>query len=117
MTTELRPCSEQVDIFLRQAVEELERGDLRQAAEKGWGAAAQMIKSVAEQRGWNHQSHRFIADAVKRLTQEANDPEIATCFVSARSLHMFFYEGDLPDFLVPSHLADVQTLVQKLRGI
>ena len=37
--------------LLTQALRELDQGDLVQASEKGWGAAAQMVKAVAEQRG------------------------------------------------------------------
>ena len=36
--------------LIRQAAEELERGDLIQASEKAWGAAAQAVKAIAEQR-------------------------------------------------------------------
>ena len=37
--------------FLGKAREELEAGDLEQASEKAWGAAAVMVKAVAEARG------------------------------------------------------------------
>ena len=37
--------------LLRQGREELAKGDTRQAAEKGWGAAAQIVKAIAESRG------------------------------------------------------------------
>ena len=37
--------------FLAQAKQELAAGDLPQASEKGWGATAQILKAVAEQRG------------------------------------------------------------------
>ena len=37
-----------------QAIQELADGGPRQASEKGWGAAAQMVKAMAEQRGWQH---------------------------------------------------------------
>ena len=37
--------------FLAKAREELAVGDLEQASEKGWGAAAMMVKAVAGQRG------------------------------------------------------------------
>ena len=37
--------------YLEQANEELARDDLRQASEKGWGAASQIVKAVAEERG------------------------------------------------------------------
>ena len=35
----------------------LAEGDLLQASEKGWGVAAQMVKAVAETRGWRHSTH------------------------------------------------------------
>ena len=44
--------------FLAQARLELAGGDLAQASEKGWGAAAQMLKAIAERRGWEHNRHR-----------------------------------------------------------
>ena len=37
--------------FLAQAKQELANGDLPQASEKGWGATAQILKAIAEQRG------------------------------------------------------------------
>ena len=43
--------------LLVQACEELAAGDARQVSEKGWGAAAQIVKSVAEQRGWEHRNY------------------------------------------------------------
>ena len=37
--------------LLTQAFEELSAGDTQQASEKGWGAAAQIVKAVAHGRG------------------------------------------------------------------
>ena len=37
--------------FLTKAYKYFEEGDLVQASEKGWGAAASMVKAVAEERG------------------------------------------------------------------
>ena len=34
--------------FLDQAKQELAAGDLQQASEKGWGAAAQMLKAIGD---------------------------------------------------------------------
>ena len=39
--------------LLAQGRAELAQGDVRQASEKGWGAAALMLKAIAEQRGWD----------------------------------------------------------------
>ena len=58
---------EQSRVFLAQAYEELAEGDLPQASEKGWGSAAQMVKAIAEERGWRHFSHRDIMRAVSAL--------------------------------------------------
>ena len=38
----------------------LARGDYHQASEKLWGAAAVMVKAVAEGRGWPHDNHRAL---------------------------------------------------------
>ena len=46
--------------YLSKAFQELSEGDLTQASEKGWGAAAQMVKAVADERGMAHHSHRSI---------------------------------------------------------
>ena len=43
--------------LLEQARTELAAGDVRQASDKGWGAAAQAVKTVAVVRGWKHRNH------------------------------------------------------------
>ena len=62
--------------LLAQGREELQRGDTRQASEKGWGAAALMVKDVAERRGWEHRSHASLYTAISRLVNETGDDEI-----------------------------------------
>ena len=46
MTTQKYQQSSQQ--FLTQARSELTAGDLQQASEKGWGAATQMLKAIAQ---------------------------------------------------------------------
>ena len=43
--------------FLAQSREYLANGRLHQASEKGWGAAAHMVKAVAEAQGWTYDRH------------------------------------------------------------
>ena len=62
--------------LLAQARSELAAGDLRQSSEKGWGAAAQMVKAIAQQRGWRHGGHELLYDAVSILAREAGDDDI-----------------------------------------
>ena len=100
--------------LLAQARAELGQGDTRQASEKGWGAAAQMLKSIAEQRGWDHHSHRRIRQTATRLVQETGDREIGRLYRVASDLHTNFYEdSDSPNDVLLG-LDDIQTLLDKL---
>ena len=96
MTTSAITYREAGRQLLAQARAELEAGDLRQASEKGWGAAAQMVKAVAETRGWLHNSHRSLFVVVREITEEAADPEIHDLFMFPNGLHINFYEDTFP---------------------
>ena len=63
MTTHADHPTDTVNEFLAAARACLAEGDLLQASEKGWGAAARMVKAVAETRGWRHSSHLAICTA------------------------------------------------------
>ena len=99
--------------FLGRARTYLAEEDLLQASEKGWGAAAQMVKAVAAARGWRHQSHRDLHVAINRLVEETGDRELSNAFGLANALHTNFYEGWLPYESVDLHLAEVAKLVEK----
>ena len=103
--------------FLSQAFEELDAGDLLQASEKGWGAAAQMVKAVAVERGWEHGRHRQLRFAVNRLGDEMNSLEIGLWFAAAESLHANFYEGWLNEANLKNYLDSVGMLVRQIEGV
>lgn len=103
--------------FMAQAWEELERGDLRQASEKGWGAASQMVKAAAELRRWDHQSHGDLHQVVALLVRELGDRSIRSLFGSAGSLHQNFYEGWMPSQAVRGYLEDVEVFVERMERI
>lgn len=100
--------------LLAQAREELTRSDVRQASEKGWGAAAQIVKSVAENRGWEHRSHAALFNAVSLLVSETGDADIRRLFHVASALHVNFYEDWDNAENVASGLDDVERLLGKL---
>ncbi len=104
-------------VFLRQAGEELEAGDLRQASEKAWGAAAQAVKAIAEQRGWEHYTHAHLFQHVDRFSAELDSAELGRLFRSANSLHVNFYEGDQTAVAVRGGIEDVRLFVGKLDAI
>ena len=91
MTTGTRYRSAAAQL-LEQARRELDIGDNRQASEKGWGAAAQAVKAVAEGRGWQHKSHAALFDVVSRLSKETCNDELNSLFHVGNSLHSNFYE-------------------------
>ena len=95
MTTETQYRSAATQL-LQQARQELARGDVRQASEKGWGAAAQAVKAVAESRGWEHKTHAALFDAVNRLAEETGNDDFDRYFVAASGLHINFYENWMP---------------------
>ena len=108
---------EQSRAFLEQAQRELSAGDLRQASEKGWGAAAQIVKAAAESRGWEHDEHRLLLRAVTNLTQYFEDTEIRDLFYVAQALHSNFYEGEMDEAAVIAGLEKVARLVAKLEAL
>ena len=103
--------------FLARAQTYLAEDDLQQASEKGWGAAAQMVKAVAESRGWRHGSHRDLYVTIGRLFDETGDAEVKSAFNAASTLHQNFYEGWLPREIVESNLSSVAELVEKLDAL
>lgn len=104
-------------VFMAQAWEELERGDLRQASEKGWGAASQMVKAAAETRHLDHQSHGDLHKALVILAREVGDRSLRGSFAAAGNLHHNFYESWLPVEAVQGYLEEVETFVERMERI
>ena len=117
MTTKARYYNSTERDFLTKARRYLAEGDLLQASEKGWGAAAQMVKWIAEARGWPHDGHHQLWRAVNRLVEETGDRDIRTAFGLAGTLHTNFYEGWLPRETVEDHLDQVADLLSKLETL
>ncbi len=82
--------------LLAKAQEALAQDDLLQASEKGWGAAAHIVKGIAEKKAWRHNGHRELYQVVNRLAQECGDEEIRTNFGLASALHSNFTRTGCP---------------------
>ena len=100
--------------FMGKAHAYLADDDLPQASEKGWGAAAEMVKAIAEERGWRHDSHRLLFRIVRNLANETGDEQLPKSFGLAHNLHINFYENWLPDADVRQSIQDVQELLDRL---
>ena len=100
--------------YLEHARQLLAEGDLKQASEKGWGAAATSIKALAESRSLDHNGHFLLRRILRQLVEETGDEELSEHFGLAEALHINFYEGRLPAEDVELYLGHVERLVRKL---
>ena len=117
MTTRTDYHTETAREFLIKGRAHLAEGDLLQASEKGWGAAAQMVKAVAETRGWRHSTHGDQYRTVDRLADELPGQRLRLLFRSASALHQNFYEGDMPEKTVADGLDDMDEIVGRLQAV
>ena len=92
-------------------------GDVRQASEKGWGAAALMLKAIAEQRGWEHGKHRHLSRVASRLRVETGDRDIYRWYQVADARHGNFYEDETAPEDIDDSLNDVERLLDKLEPV
>ena len=79
--------------LLEEAEAEFRKGDLVQASEKSWGAAAQYLKALATERDWGHDTHSHLVQAADRLAQEMGNVDMSRLFYAAESLHANIYQA------------------------
>ena len=94
--------------FIRQAHEELAKGDLIQASDKTWGAVAHALKAIAQSRGWRHKGHDHLRAIGHIIGKEFNHADILLAFSVAEELHRNFYENQEDE----SKIADVMSKVE-----
>lgn len=117
MTTRSEYHENVASAFLEKSRAYLLDGDLLQASEKGWAAAAQMVKAASEQRGWRHRSHVALFKNAERLADESDDRELFSLFHTANSLHQNFYEGWQTERQVAAGLDEVEEFVRRVRQL
>ena len=117
MTTRANYHSDTANEFLVKARAHLADGDLLQASEKGWGAAAQMVKAVADTRGWEHKTHADLYHVVDLVAKELSDSRVQILFRSASALHQNFYEGDMREAAVATGLDDADEIAALLASV
>ena len=79
--------------YLAKARERLAAEDFEQASEKAWGAAALIVKAVAEARGVDHRAHNYLTDMVEAIADETGDDNLRDLYDAASALHVNFYEN------------------------
>jgi uncharacterized protein (UPF0332 family) len=77
--------------FLERAREYLNAGDLHQASEKGWGAAAHMAKAVAVAQGWEYDTHADFSVVLNQAWQTTGNDRLRDLRGIANELHGNYY--------------------------
>lgn len=102
--------------FLRRSREYLHDGDLHQASEKGWGAAAHIAKAVAVARGWEYEHHDQFDMIIQNARHQFRQPGLRNYGQPAQSLHRNYYQH--PSLLnadaIREDIDDVETMLDVL---
>ncbi len=103
--------------YMDRAEDYLRQGDLKQASEKSWGAAACALKAIADRRGWLHQSHSLLFDISGQISEELGKPDLRDMFAVARSMHQNFYENWYQEDEVEHGVGRVRDYLAELQAV
>ena len=103
--------------YMARAEDYLRQGDLKQASEKSWGATACALKSIAEERGWHHQSHSLLNDISGQIVDELGRDDLRSLFAVARSMHQNFYENWFQEDELEYGVNTVKTYLSELESV
>ena len=117
MTTPSSKYAAMSDEYMARAEDYLRQGDLKQASEKSWGAAACALKYIAEQRGWRHQSHSLLNDISGQIVDETGRTDLHDMFAVARSMHQNFYENWEPEGVVEYSVGRIRQYLIELEAV
>lgn len=80
--------------FLAKSRQYLTEGDLHQASEKGWGAAAWMAKAVATAQGWEYGRHDQFSVILNNARLLTGDDRLRGLRGIANDLHGNYYKRE-----------------------
>ena len=107
--------------YRRHVQRSLDESDYRQVAEKSWGAFTQVIKAIGADHQIKLASHigtmRVAGELAKLISQNAPEAgdKVSDASVMAHSLHLHFYENELPDDRVIQSAATVSEAIDLLQ--
>ena len=78
--------------FLGRSRQYLNEGDLHQASEKGWGAAAHLAKAVAASQLWDYEHHDQFDNVMENARHRFRQPSVRNYSQAAHSLHRNYYK-------------------------
>ena len=105
--------------FLAKSREYLADGDLHQASERGWGAAAWMAKAVATAQGWEYSRHDQFSVVLNNARLVTGDDRLRGLRSIANELHGNYYKREFllsADAIAPdlNSVAELLDLVEPL---
>ncbi len=103
--------------FLKDAEELLEKGDIVQASEKFWGAAAEIVKAYAADKGIRTRTHNDLWQVVIDLDKRHPSLALLRDFNQAGYLHSNFYEDELRSEAVRAAGKGVREFVGKIERL
>ncbi len=107
---------EAAEELLKEAREELSKGNIRQAAEKLWGASALAVKAYAYwKEGKRLTSHGELWEYMRLMTGEMG-PWVREAWMYANGMHVCFYEGWCAQEDVEDSIKHVEKLVKEVAG-
>ena len=94
-------------------------GDLHQASEKGWGAAAHMAKAVAIAQGWRYARHSHYHRVMNQAGRLTGNTRLSFLHGRAEVLHANYYElkEDLDAALISNDLESIAELLEILHPL
>ena len=108
---------EAAEDLLREAREELGKGNVRQAAEKLWGAAALAVKAYAYLReGKRITSHGELWEYMRLMAREVGH-WVRGAWMYAIGMHTCFYEGWCAREDVEDALKNIEKLVKEIASL
>ena len=90
--SETADCRDPAWDLLEKGRKYLAEGDLHQASEKGWGAAAHMAKAVAAARGWEYDTHADFSQVLYQVRRLSGDVHLLGLRGIANDLHSNYYK-------------------------
>ena len=104
--------------FILHAREDLERDNRLQAGEKAWGAVAQYLKIIGEQRGWYHKSHRQLDSIGRHLVAEYDQAQLAVALSDAyHKGHESFYDNQRSFQEIEETIEEVEEALPALESL
>lgn len=118
MTTAVEYHAERSWHFLELVDDEVARGEMEEAGNKLWGAAAHAIKAVAERRGWSHGAHHDLEEVVMRLVDDEGGPAILyTYYALANWFHARFYGGPPEEGMIHHGKEQITDFIRLLENL